>query len=146
MANDLHQEPYELILRDSLQDAVRVLSAYLPCESKPLSDLLQEEHPHLRCKDGSIHLFKKKELNYLRGLTNDEERKALSLPILIEVVSESEMAVICPTGVEEKIVSKVLDMPVAPKQNKITIYKTQLNLLRKTLKTTTQYIFHPTSP
>ena len=145
MANQLPHEPYEIILQESLQDEFRVLNAYLPCELKSLSDLLQEEHPCVRCKDGSIHLFKKKELNYLRSITGSEEREALSLPILISVVSDSEMAVLCRTAVEEKVVSKVLDMPIRPGQKKITIYRPQLNSLRKALKTTTQYVFTPTS-
>jgi len=32
---------------------------------------------------------------------------------------------------------------MAPEQGRIRIYKPQLALLRKTLKTTTQYIFSP---
>ena len=146
MSSDSYQDPYERILQDSLQDTVRVLSAYLPCESKPLSALLQEEQPQLRCKDGSNHLFKKKELNYLKSLISDDELEVLSLPIFIEVVSENEMLVLCPTEVEEKVISKVLDMPVVSRDKKIFIYRPQLNLLRKRLKTTTQYIFHSTSP
>lgn len=145
MSNDFAHEPYESILQDSMQDAIRILNSYLPCKSKALSELLQEEHPHTRCKDGTIHLFKKKELNYLKNFTSDEEQEALSLPILIEIVTESEMLVICPTGIEEKIISKVLDMPLKSRENKIRIYRPQLNLLRKTLKTTTQYIFLTTN-
>ena len=63
------------------------------------------------------------------------------LPILIEIISDSEMAIICPTSIEEKVISKLLDMLVVSRENKILIYRPQLNLPRKTLKTTTQYIF-----
>jgi uncharacterized protein (UPF0216 family) len=43
--------------------------------------------------------------------------------------------------VEEKVISKILDMPVAPKQSRVIIYKRQLSVLRQRLKTATQYVF-----
>jgi len=66
--------------------------------------------------------------------------------MLIEVnPGQGEMAIICRGGVEEKVISKILDMPVTPKQKGIMIYKPQLALIRQSLKTTTQYLFSPKS-
>ena len=66
------------------------------------------------------------------------------LPILIEVsAGEGEMAVLSTGGVEEKVVAAVLDMPVTSKQGRIVIYKPQLAVIRKLLRTTTQYVFPP---
>ena len=55
--------------------------------------------------------------------------------------SQSEVTIICKTGVEEKVISKVLGMPVSCKKGRIRIYKSQLGVVRKALRTTTQYIF-----
>ena len=72
------------------------------------------------------------------------EQEVLLLPMLIEVnPGQGEMAIICRGEVEEKVISKILDMPITPKQKRIMIYKPQLALLRKPLKTTTQYLFSP---
>ena len=142
MMNDkIAYEPYDRILQESLKGELRLLNGYLPSESKSLADLLHEEHPHVACSDGSVHLFKKKEPNYLASLLDADERKALLLPILIEIGSGDEIAVICRTEVEKKVVSKILDMPVTTNLKRITIYGRQLSLLRKVLKTTTQYVF-----
>ena len=138
--------PYQRMLRECLTGELRVLNAYLPCAQKTLSDLLGEEYPNVVCNDGSTHLFKKKELKYLAGMLDSDEQEALLLPMLIEVNSgQCEMAIICQGGVEEKVISKILDMPVTPKQKRIVIYKPQLALIRKPLKTTTQYLFSPKS-
>ena len=76
-----------------------------------------------------------------------DEQEALLLPILIEVKpGQGEMAIICRGEVEEKVISKVLDMPVTTKQKRIMIYKSQLARIRERLKTTTQYLFSPKSP
>ena len=141
MVNEL---PYQRMLQESLKGELRVLNAHLPSEQKPLANLLVEESPNVVCSDGSAHLFKRKELEYLASITSADEQKTLLLPMLIEVnPGQGEMAIICRGEVEEKVVSKILDMPVTTKQRRITVYKPQLAIIRKVLKTTTQYLFSP---
>ena len=138
----LEELPYQRMLQECLKGELRVLNAHLPCKQKLLSDLLGEEYPHIVCNDGSTHLFKSKELGYLAGILETNEQKALLLPMLIEVNSDqSEMAIICRGEVEKKVISKILEMPIVPEQNKFMIYKPQLALIRKLLRTTTQYLF-----
>jgi hypothetical protein len=138
--------PYDRLLQECLKGELRVVNAHLPSKPKPLSDLLTEEYPHVLCRDGSTHLFKRKELKYLASLIGDDEQKALLLPMLLEVnAGRGEVAVICQGEVEEKVMAKVLDMPVTPRQKKIVLYRPQLALVRKLLRTTTQYLFAPKS-
>jgi uncharacterized protein (UPF0216 family) len=136
--------PYERMLQECLQGELGLLNASLPLEQKSLVDLLGEEYPHVVCNDGSTHLFKRKELKYLASLIDADEQEALLLPMLIAVSSgDGEMAIICRGEAEEKVISKILDMPITPKQQRVIIYKRQLSVLRQRLKTTTQYIFSP---
>ena len=138
--------PYQIMLQKSLRGELRVLNAYLPCEQKPLSNLLGEEYPNVVCNDGSTHLFNRKELEYLARMLDTGEQEALLLPMLIdENPGQGEVAIICRGEVEEKVISKILDMPITTKQERIMIYKPQLSLIRKLLKTTTQYLFAPKS-
>jgi len=136
--------PYDRMLQEYLRDELRVLNAHLPHHQKSLAELLGEEYPHVVCHNGSTHLFKRKELEYLASLVGADEREALLLPVLIELgKNEGESAVICSGEIVEEVISKVLDMHIRCKQKRITIYKPQLALLRKKLKTTTQYVFSP---
>lgn len=136
------EDPYQKILQESLREGLRVLNAQLPQKQKPLSALLGEEHPHVICNDGSLHLFKRKELDYLASLLDAGEQKELWLPMLIRVSSDrDELAIVCRNDLEAKTVSKVLDMPLALRQGRIIIYRHQLSLLRKVIRTTTQYVF-----
>jgi uncharacterized protein (UPF0216 family) len=80
-------------------------------------------------------------------MIDTDEQEALLLPMLIEVnPGQDEMAIMCRGEVEGKVISKILNMPATVKQNRIIIYKPQLALLRKSLKTTTQYLFAPKIP
>jgi len=138
--------PYERLLQECLKGEFRVVNAHLPGKQKTLSDLLAEEYPHVLCRDGSTHLFKRKELKYLASLISADEQKTLLLPMLLEVgAGQGEVAVICLGEVEEKVMAKVLDMPITLRQKKIVLYKPQLALVRKLLRTTTQYLFSPKS-
>ena len=138
----LGNSSYERMLQECLKGGLRIVNAGLPQNRKSLSDLLGEEYPHVMCSDSSVHSFKQKELEYIASLINANEQAALLLPILIELgANNAEATVICQTGIEEKIISKILNMPAQPKNGRITIYKPQLTLLRRMLKTTTQYIF-----
>jgi uncharacterized protein (UPF0216 family) len=142
------QSPYEKTLQECLRGELRIVNTGLPQSQKRLSNLLNEEYPHVVCNDGSNHFFKKSELEYLASILDTDEQKALSLPMLIEVGANQAEAAIpilsgCEGKVEEKVISKALNMPVTCQERRIRIYKPQLALLRRRFKTTTVYVFSP---
>ena len=121
---------------------MKTLNAHLPRRRKTLSELLEEERPHVECGDGSTHVFRKKELEYLAQVVDNEDRETLLLPIVIAVGSgEGRLVVRSKTGTEAKIFSRILEMPITYRSDMITIFKPQLQVLRRMLKTTTQYVF-----
>ncbi|MCD6358970.1 MAG: DUF61 family protein [Dehalococcoidia bacterium] len=134
--------PYERTIQEYLAGELRVLNAHLPSRPKSLSELLSEEHPHVICHDGSVHLFKKKELDYLAIMTEPCEREKMLLPILIGVeTGRGESTVLRGEEVAERIISQIIGMSLTHRQGKTVIYKPQLALLRERLKTTIQYVF-----
>jgi uncharacterized protein (UPF0216 family) len=138
------QSPYEKMLQDCLRGELRVVNTGLPQSQKRLSNLLEEKYPHAICNDGSTHFFKKSELEYLASMIDTDEQKALPLPMLIELgANQAEASIICEGKTEEKVISKALNMPVTCEERRIRIYKPQLALLRRKLKTTTVYVFSP---
>jgi uncharacterized protein (UPF0216 family) len=138
------QSSYEKMLQDCLRGELRVVNTGLPRSQKVLSNLLNEKYPHVVCNDGSTHFLKKSELEYLASMIDTDEKKALPLPMLIELgTNQTEAAIICTGKVEEKVISKALNMPVTCEEGRIRIYKPQLALLRKKFKTTTVYVFSP---
>ena len=139
----MDEEPvYNAILQEALKDELRLLNAHLPRERRTLFDALHDSHPHVVCSDGSAHMFKKKELRYLADMLGPEEQHELLLPILIKIhAGDNEMTILCRGDVERKVIVNILDMPLTATETGVTIYKQQLGVLRKKLRTTTQYIF-----
>jgi uncharacterized protein (UPF0216 family) len=144
LQDEAKQSPYEKMLQECLRGELRVVNAGLPRSQKRLSNLLSEKYPHVVCSDGSTHFFKKSELEYLASMTGTDEQAVLPLPMLIELgANQAEAAIICEGKVEEKVISKALNMSVTCEQRRIRIYKPQLALLRRKFKTTTVYVFSP---
>jgi len=150
LQDEANQSPYEKMLQDCLRGELRVVNTGLPQSQKRQSKenklfyLLNEKYPHVVCNDGSTHFFKRSELEYLASMLNTDEQKALPLPMLIELgANQAEAAIICEGKVEEKVMSKALNMPVTCEERRIRIYKPQLALLRRKFKTTTVYVFSP---
>jgi len=136
--------PPDRLITGYLKDEARVLNAHIPRKRKSLSELLEEEHPHVICNDGNEHYFRKKELESLSQMVNDDERSSLLIPIIMEITADRAEIIIRTKGkTEAKIFSTILGMSVICKQNKITIYRPQLGVIRNALKTTTQYVFFP---
>ena len=150
LQDEAKQSPYEKMLQECLSGELRLVNTGLPQSQKRQSKenklfyLLNEKYPHVVCNDGSTHLFKKSELEYLASMLDTDEQKALPLPMLIELgANQAEAAIICEGKVEEKVISKALNMPVTCEERRIRIYKPQLALLRRKFKTTTVYVFSP---
>ncbi len=136
--------PYEKLLQRCLEGELRIVNSGLARRQKSLHDLLNETHPHVISFDGSIYSFKNKELQYIASLITPEEENELLLPITIEIGSiSSETNVLCQSDIEVKVISKLLGMTMASKNNRIKLYRPQLAILRKIAKTTTQYMFSP---
>ena len=144
LQDETKQSPYEKMLQDCLRGELRIVNTGLPQSQKRLSNLLDEKYPHVVCNDGSTHFFKRSELEYLASMIDTDEQETLPLPMLIELgVNQAEAAIICEGKVEEKVISKALNMPVTCEGKRIRIYKPQLALLRRKFKTTTVYVFSP---
>jgi uncharacterized protein (UPF0216 family) len=150
LQDEAKQSPYEKMLQECLRGELRLVNTGLPQSQKQQSKenklfyLLNEEYPHVVCNDGSTHFFKKSELEYLASMIDTDEQKALPLPLLIELgANQAEAAIICEGEIEEKVISKALNMPVTCQEKRIRIYRPQLALLRRKFKTTTVYVFSP---
>lgn len=140
----LDSNRYDRLLQESVKSELRVLNSQLPSKQKNLDALLKEETPSITLSDGSLHLFKKKELKYLSDITDSSLWNNLLLPVIIEInPGEDEYSIVCRGEVEEKVFSAILGMPVRLRHHRIVIYKSQLAVIRKILKTTTQYLFSP---
>jgi uncharacterized protein (UPF0216 family) len=127
-----------------LTNELKAVNAHLPRRRKTLAKLMNEAHPHVLLNDGTEHHFRKKELHRLAEMVTEEEQSLLLLPMILEVQSETgDIVVHTKEGIEAKVFSAIVGMPLVVTHNILRLFKAQVSTLRSALKTTTQYVFRP---
>jgi uncharacterized protein (UPF0216 family) len=116
------------------------LNLHLPKERISLYEALSSAKPHVVAKNGSIHSFKREELELLGKMVGEEAQKKLRLPILISIEPRLGRGAARVTGeVEVKVVSQLLGKE--GRGDELIIYRPEIALLRRKLPTTSQYLF-----
>jgi uncharacterized protein (UPF0216 family) len=115
------------------------VNKHLPTKRKTLAQLLKEEIPHVSCRDGSVHVFKRRELQELRTYVSNDEAERLYLPIIILVNVDMEGALtgIIEGEVETAAVRRLLGIEsiAEARPEKLFLYKPQLHELMNRFST-----------
>jgi len=116
------------------------LNVHLPERRLSLKEALSSAKPQVMARDGSVHTFKREELEFLAGLLPEADRDKLQLPILISLEPKLGRGTARINGeAEVKVVSQVLEKE--PAAGELLIYRPEVAILRRKLPTTTQYLF-----
>ena len=116
------------------------LNVHLPERRLSLKDALSSAKPQVVARDGSVHTFKREELEFLAGLLPEVDQDKLQLPILIALEPKLGKGAAKISGeAEVKVVSQVLEKEAAA--GELLIYRPEVAILRRKLPTTTQYLF-----
>lgn len=115
------------------------LNAHLPERRISLKEALSLTKPQVPTRDGSVHSFKRKELEILAKLLPEADWEKLQLPIFIALEPKLGRGAARVSGeVEAKVAAKLLGKEAT---GELLIYRPEVALLRRKLPTTTQYLF-----
>ncbi|MEM2206230.1 MAG: DUF61 family protein [Sulfolobales archaeon] len=121
-----------------LTHELRIVNKYLPMKRKKLAELLKEEYPHVICSDGSLHMFRKEELEGILRLVSDEELNNLFLPIMLELrVDMNGTVALVRDRYAASLISKILG--ITYEGGNLYLYPPQLSELRRKAGTLIQY-------
>ncbi len=133
---------YEETILKALENELRIINKHLPYRRLSLKKLLSMEIPYIVLRDGTRHLFRRKELLMLKELVDSSELDKLLIPIIIEInPSYGEGSAIIRDPLAAKVVSKILDIEY--RGSPLILYRPQLFELRSVLRTTTTIMFIP---
>jgi hypothetical protein len=116
------------------------LNVHLPQQRISLRDALAAEKPQVVTKDGSVHVFKREELELLAGIVPEADRDRLQLPIYVTLNPKLGRGAAQIVGeIEVKVIANILQKECAG--DELLIYRPELAAVRRRLPTTTQYFF-----
>ena len=129
------------VVEKLLQAELRIANKHLPMARKSLAQLLREELPHVLCRDGTVHVFRRSELQKLRSYVSDEEAEKLMLPIVIQVRADMEtLTGFVEDELEARVIRRILGLApqLSEKDSKLFLYKPQIYELRSEFSTVFQ--------
>ncbi|WP_048056647.1 DUF61 family protein [Thermococcus sp. 4557] len=127
---------------DILNREIARMNLHLPALRPTLSQLLAEEEPSVRLRDGSYHYFRRSELEYLRDLVDGNECERLKVPIVLEISTLHRGYFRVRGRVEVKVIEKVLGTYSILEEKDEELYpRYLLPRIRRVLPTTTTYAF-----
>ena len=133
---------FKLGEEEAIKRLVSIANAHLPVEFKTLRQLLEEREPKVLCRDGSVHMFDRRELEKLAELVPREEHDKLKLPIVLTINPKyGRGAYEIEGNLAKQVVARVLGLPQPMGDEKLILYRPQVMKLRRELPTTTQYAF-----
>ena len=118
------------------------LNVHLPKRRISLKEALKSTRPQVAIRDGSVHGFKREELDFLAGLVPEVDWGMLQLPILIALDPKFGRGAARITGeAEVMVISQILGKKSTG--GELLIYRPDVAIIRRKLPTTTQYLFMP---
>jgi uncharacterized protein (UPF0216 family) len=118
------------------------LNVHLPKRRISLKEALESTRPKVATRDGSVHRFKREELDFLAGVVPEVDWGRLQLPILIALDPKFGRGAARITGAAEVMaISQILGKKSTGEE--LLIYRPDVAIIRRKLPTTTQYIFMP---
>lgn len=116
------------------------LNLHLPERRVSLKEALSSEKPSVKTRSGSIHAFKRDELEFLAKLLPESGWAKLQLPILIALEPKLGRGAAKINGrAEIQVVGGILGK--RSPEDELLIYRPEIAILRGKLPTTTQYMF-----
>jgi uncharacterized protein (UPF0216 family) len=118
------------------------LNLHLPKRRISLKEALESIKPQVATRDGSVHRFKREELDFLADVVSEVDWGRLQLPILIALEPKFGRGAARITGEAEVMaISQILEKKSTG--GELLIYRPDVAIIRRKLPTTTQYIFMP---
>lgn len=116
------------------------LNRALPQRRISLKDALAADKPRVVGRDGSVHVFKHEELEFLAKIVPEQDRDRLQLPIFIMLNPKLGKGTAQIMGeVEVRLVASIVRRKHSGDES--LLYRPEIATLRRKLPTTTQYFF-----
>lgn len=118
------------------------INNHLPARRPTLAQLLEQEEPSVRLRDGSSHSFRRAELEKIRALVDPGDEEKLLIPIVLEIVSDFRGYFRVRGRVAVKVIDRLLDSYDPLEEAEERLYpRYLLPRVRRELPTTTTYAF-----
>ena len=124
-----------------LAKMAEALNKHLPRKSRSLEEMLKEEFPTIKARDGEEYLIERDELEFIAEFVDEFDRKNFSIPIILEMVGiGSETVVIVRNKLHADFICRAFGFDRRGKEG-LMLYTYEMREIRRRLRTATQVMF-----
>jgi hypothetical protein len=125
----------------ALAKMIEAMNKHMPEKRRSLKDMLEEEEPSIKAKDGNEYIIEKKELEFIAEYVDEFERDRFSIPIILEMNDlNGETVIFIRDKMHQEFIKKAFGFDRFVKGN-LMIYLYEMRKIRRKLRTASQVIF-----
>ena len=124
-----------------LAKIIESVNRHMPAVTKSLAELLKEKDPTILAKDGNEYYIEPKELEFIAGFLDEEEKKRFRIPIILEMCDVGGDRVVF---VRDKLHAEFIKRAFGFERfanNNLMLYPYELPVIRRKLRTASQIMF-----
>ncbi|MDI9645891.1 MAG: DUF61 family protein [Archaeoglobales archaeon] len=128
----------------TFEKMIEALNRHLAAKSRTLKEMLGEEYPKIRARDGNEYYVEKEELKFIANYVDEWDWDKFKIPIILEMTDlGSERVVYVRDKFHINFIKKAFGYNRLVGDT-LVIYMYELPLIRKKLRTSTQLMFRVT--
>jgi len=125
----------------ALAKMIEAMNKHMPAKRKSLKDMLEDDDPTIKAKDGNEYIIEKKELEFIAEYVDEVDRERFTIPILLEMnYLNGEIVIFIRDKLHQQFLKKAFGFDRFVK-DAMMIYTYEMQKVRKKLRTASQVIF-----
>ncbi|HID42382.1 MAG TPA: DUF61 family protein [Archaeoglobaceae archaeon] len=128
----------------TLAKMIEAINKHMPAKSKTLSEMLKEDEPTIKAKDGNEYLIEKKEIEFIAKYVDELDWSRFNLPVILEMCDiHGEIVVFVRDKMHAEFIEKAFGYNRYT-DGILSLYLYEMGPIRRKLKTASQVMFRVT--
>ncbi len=125
----------------ALAKMIEAMNRHMPAKKRTLKDMLEDDDPSIKAKDGNEYIIEKRELEYIANYVDEMDWNRFTVPILLEMnYLSGETVIYIRDRLHQEFLKKAFGFDRFVK-DAMMIYPYEMQRVRKKLRTASQVIF-----
>jgi hypothetical protein len=131
----------EMMSERVLAKMIEAMNKHMPQKSRTLAEMLKEDEPTIKARDGNEYLIEKKEVEFVARYVDELEWDRFYLPLILEMTDVHGETVVY---VRDKLHAEFIKKAFGYNRfidDALMLYLYEIGPIRRTLKTASQVMF-----
>jgi len=125
----------------TLAKMIEAINKHIAEKPRTLEEMLKEDFPTIKARDGNEYLIEKKELEFIAKYVDEDDWKRFKIPIILEMTEiEGERIIFVRDKLHAEFIKKAFGFDRFS-DDALILYMYELSTIRRKLRTATQVMF-----